>query len=120
MDVVTRCGERYYEAEIRRLTGDLLLQQAADETGPARQAALGEAQAWFTSAQALAHEKSMASLSLRVAISQARLDADHGRAGQARAQLLAAIEAVSGGRETSDLLAAHALLENAELTDVAA
>ncbi|MDB5894474.1 MAG: hypothetical protein JWQ88_2005, partial [Rhodoferax sp.] len=113
MDVVMRCGERYYEAEIRRLTGDLLLRQAEHEGAEARQAARTEAQAWFASAWALAGEKGMASLSLRVATSQARLDPH-------RAPLRAAMDAVHGGRGTHDLLTAQALLETTELPVAAA
>ena len=120
MDVVTRCGERYYEAEIRRLTGDLLLRQAERDGGEARQRARSEAQAWFASARALAAEKGMASLSLRIATSQARLDVHQGRAGQARAELQAAIEAVHGGRGTHDLRAGEALLQTPELAVAAA
>ena len=110
MDVVTRCGERYYEAEIRRLMGELLLQQAR-LTGRDADA---EAEEWFAGALALAQEKSMASLSLRAAMSLAALWTQQRRPSEARLLLLSALDAVEDGRHTHDIRSARAMLQRVE------
>jgi len=106
LDVVTRCGERYYEAEIRRLMGELTLQQALR----AGHDADAQAQQWFTGALALAQEKGMASLSLRAATSQAGLWLRQGRANEARPMLQSAYDAIEEGRDTGDMRQAQAML----------
>jgi predicted ATPase len=107
MDVVTRCGERYYEAEIRRLMGELILQHAL-RTGRDADA---EAQDWFAGALALAQEKRMASLSLRAAMSLAALWTQQQRPNEARLLLQSAYGAIEDGKHTHDMRMARALLQ---------
>jgi class 3 adenylate cyclase/predicted ATPase len=112
MDVVTRCGERYYEAEIRRLMGELTLQQASR----AGRNADAEAQEWFAGALALAQEKHMASLSLRAAMSLAALWTQQRRPNEARLLLQQAFEAVEDGHHTHDMRMARAMLQRFDET----
>lgn len=112
LDVVTRCGERYYEAEIRRLMGELTLQHAL-RTGREADA---EAQEWFAGALALAQEKHMASLALRAAMSLAALWTQQRRPSEARLLLQLAFDAVEGGKPTHDLRMARAMLQRFDET----
>jgi predicted ATPase len=63
--LVEKTGERYYEAELHRLKGELLLQQAAPE--------VSHAEACFQQALDIAHRQQAKALELRVAMSLGRL-----------------------------------------------
>jgi TOMM system kinase/cyclase fusion protein len=103
---VEKTRERYWEAEIHRLRGELLL--AASE--PGAPAAARSAEACYRRAIDVARRQGARSLELRAAVSLARLWRAEGRDREAR-ELLAPIEAwFSEGRETPDLRAAAALL----------
>jgi predicted ATPase len=96
-------GCRYYEAELRRIKGELLLAQtAADEQ---------QAETCFQNALQVARGQSAKSLELRAAMSLSRLWQNQGKKEEAR-QILAEIYGwFTEGFDTADLKAAKALLE---------
>jgi predicted ATPase len=94
--LVERTGERLYEAELRRLRGELLLERRGPQ-------ARDEAEECFRNALQVAHHQSARSLELRAAASIARLTGER--------QVLAELyQAFNQGLETPDLLEARALL----------
>jgi predicted ATPase len=101
-EVMARTDERFYEAELSRLTGVLHLAQA-----PTAQA---EAEANMRHALDVARHQEAKSLELRTAVSLARLWQGQGRHAEAR-QLLAPIyNWFTEGFDTVDLREARALL----------
>jgi class 3 adenylate cyclase/predicted ATPase/ABC-type transport system involved in cytochrome c biogenesis ATPase subunit len=106
-DIVSRYGERYYEAEIRRLLGELSLQSAAlhgrDESAAAER--------WFAGALAFAQEKQLHGLGLRSAISLGRLRLGQGRPENALQILEPAYAWFEEGKGTRDLEQARSLIE---------
>ena len=102
---VAERGDRYYEAELHRLKGELL--QARGE--PAEVVA-----ASFQRSLSLARQQQARSIELRAAISLSRLWAKQGNVVEAR-QLLAAIYGwFTEGFNTADLQEARALLDELE------
>jgi predicted ATPase len=98
---VDETDERYYEAELRRLKGDLLLMQG-DEA---------EAEASLQHAIEVARRQSARSWELRATTSLARLWQQQGKRGEAR-QILAEIYGwFTEGFDTPDLQEARALLD---------
>jgi predicted ATPase len=97
-------GGRYYEAELHRVKGELLLAQtAADEQ---------QAENCFQQAIEVARGQSAKSLQLRAAMSLSRLWQSQGKRIEAR-QLLGGIYGwFTEGFDTADLKAAKALLED--------
>lgn len=112
-DLVSRYGERYYEPEIRRLYGVLLLQSAAT-SGQNRQA---EAERWLQSAMTCAQERQMQAFHLRAALSLAELWKLQGRVGEARDVLAPLCHGIAEGERNADLATACQLL--ASLKDAA-
>lgn len=104
--VIERCGERYYEAEVRRLYGTLVRQCAA-RAGIDRDA---EAESWLRSALASAQSRELLSLSLRAATSLAQLWRSLGNHDPARQVLNDAYRCITEGAETRDLVHARELL----------
>jgi predicted ATPase len=101
--LVEKTGERYYEAELHRLQGELLLLHAAPE--------VAHAEACFQHALAVARCQEAKSLELRAAMSLARLWQQQGKRAEAR-ELLAPIYGwFTEGFDTADLQEAQALLE---------
>jgi predicted ATPase len=101
--VVDTTGERYYEAELHRLHGELLLRQALPEAQAA--------EACFQQALAVARRQQAKSWELRAATSLSRLWQQQGKRDAAR-ELLAPIYGwFSEGFDTADLQEAKALLE---------
>jgi serine/threonine protein kinase/predicted ATPase len=92
--------ERFAEAELHRLRGELLRQQMADE---------GEA--CFRQALVVARRQQAKSLELRVAMSWGRLLHELGRNDEARKVLLEAYGGFTEGWDTPDLREAAALLQ---------
>jgi tetratricopeptide (TPR) repeat protein len=111
LTLVSTYSERYYEAEIRRLTGELTLQSAALR-GENRDA---QAEAWFTGALDAAQSRKLNSLTLRSAMSLGRLWLRQSRPAQAHAVVQAALAAMREGQDTCDLVSARQLL--AEIAD---
>ena len=96
-------GERYYEAELYRLKGELLLQQAAG-SGERRKPV-------FSQALDIARRQQAKSLELRAAMSLSRLWQRQGKRDEAR-ELLAPIYGwFTEGFDTADLQEAKALLK---------
>jgi len=92
--------ERFTEAEMHRLRGELLRRQA-----PA------EAEACFRQALAIARQQEARSLELRAALSLGRLLREQGREGQARQGLAGVYGWFTEGKDTPDLQEAGAFLE---------
>jgi TOMM system kinase/cyclase fusion protein len=99
---VHKTGERFYEAELYRLKGELLLAQSTHQTT--------EAEACFHQALDIARHQQAKSLELRAATSLSRLWQRQGKQNEAR-QLLAEIYGwFTEGFDTADLQEARALL----------
>jgi predicted ATPase len=96
-------GERWYEPEIRRQEGELLLRQSITNRRVAS--------ARFCQAIAVAQQQGGKSLELRAAVSLARLWADVGRRSQARDLLTPIYGWFQEGFETADLKDAKTLLD---------
>jgi predicted ATPase len=101
--LVETTGERWYEAELYRLRGELLLQHAIAESE--------EAEACFQQALTIAHRQQAKSWELRAAMSLSRLWQQQGKRAAAH-ELLAPIYGwFTEGFDTADLQEAKALLE---------
>jgi len=93
----------YWEAELRRVKGELLLVGAPDDPSSAED--------WFKQAIEIARLQSAKSLELRAAVSLARLWQDRGERGEARDILAPVFEWFTEGLETAELKDAKALLK---------
>lgn len=96
-------GERWWQAEQLRLTGQCTLERG----GPSAEA---EAEACFERAMAVARSQQARTLELRAATSRARLLGRTGRGGEARAALADVYGWFTEGFETPDLREARAAL----------
>ena len=105
--LVRRSGERWYEAELYRLTGALTLQSPVH--GPT--SPVEEAEACFRKALALARRQHAKSLELRAGMSLARLWQRQGKRAEARELLAESYGWFTEGFDTTDLQEAKALLE---------
>ncbi len=101
--LVDKTGERWYEAELYRLKGELLLQQHSDNEG--------EAEACFHHAIAIAQSQQAKSWELRAATSLARLWHQQGKRQEAHDLLAPVYYWFTEGFETADLQDAKALLD---------
>ena len=101
--LVDQSEERYWEAEIHRLKGELLLARSAENQV--------EAETCVHKALAVARRQGAKSLELRAAMSLGRLWQRQGKTAQAH-QLLTQVYAwFTEGFDTADLQEAQALLE---------
>jgi predicted ATPase len=105
---VGKTGERFWEAELHRLKGELLLAQA----GTRHQ--VQEAEACFHQALSIARHQQAKSLELRAAMSLARLWQHQGKHNVAPELLTPIYGWFTEGFDTADLQDAKALLD--ELT----
>jgi len=96
-------GDRWYDPELHRLKGVLLLQQSADNHA--------EAQACFQQALDVARSQQAKSLELRVATSLGRLWQQQGKRAEARQLLTEVYGWFTEGFDTPDLREAKALLD---------
>jgi predicted ATPase len=96
-------GERWYEAELYRLRGQLLLQQSSDNTT--------EAESCFHQAIAIAQNQSAKSWELRAATSLARLWQQQDKRQEAYDLLAPVYNWFTEGFDTADLQEAKALLD---------
>jgi predicted ATPase len=124
--LVEATGERFYEGELHRLRGELLLRQAAGQgrPSPAEATAAGpsepdpagsaEAEACFRRALDVACRQGARSLGLRAALSLARLLRERGQPAEGRRLLAAMLDGFTEGKDTPDQQEARAFLE--ELT----
>lgn len=108
LETVDRTGERYYEAEIHRLKGELL--QQAEEGGP--DASPESPEACFLKAIEVARRQQARSLELRATTSLCRLWQQQGRTAAARQILERIYSWFTEGFDTVDLKETRALLES--------
>jgi predicted ATPase len=101
--VIDSTQERFYEAEVQRLQGVLVLAQAADQHA--------QAETCFQHALDVAHRQQARSWELRAAMSLARLWQQHGRQAEAYDLLTPLYGWFTEGFDTADLLEAKALLD---------
>jgi predicted ATPase len=104
--LVEQHDERWWEAEIYRLRGVLLLRQPGTSQA--------EAEAWLQRALDVARRQEAKSLELRAAMSLSRLWQQQGKPDEARALLAPIYGWFTEGFDTADLQEAKALLD--ELT----
>ena len=96
-------GARFYQAEVHRIKGELLLAQvAADEQ---------QAEACFQNALIVARGQSAKSLELRAGMSLSRLWQKQGKKDDARRLLAEIYGWLTEGFDTADLKAAKALID---------
>jgi predicted ATPase len=100
---VAQSRVRWWEAELYRLRGELLLQHAVPQPG--------EAEACFQQALAVARRQQAKSLELRAAVSLARLWQQQGQRAKAQALLAPIYGWFTEGFDTADLQEAKVLLE---------
>jgi TOMM system kinase/cyclase fusion protein len=99
---VDRTGERFSEAELHRLKGELMLMQGADET---------EVEACFHQAIEVARRQQVKSFELRVTMSLSRLWQKQGKVEEAQKMLQKIYGWFTEGFGTKDLQEAKVLLE---------
>ena len=100
---VDNTGERWWEAELHRRKGELLLMQQGQK--------VGEAEECYRKALDTARRQQAKSLELRAAISLSRLWKQEGKHKDARKLLAPIYEWFTEGFDTADLRAAKALLK---------
>ena len=103
LTLVEKNGERYYEAEIHRLKGELLLQQSSDTDT--------DAGVCFNKAITIAQNQNAKSWELRAATSLAKLWQRQGEVAEARDLLAPVYQWFQEGHDTADLKDAKALLD---------
>jgi len=101
LEQVERTGERFSEAELHRLRGELLLQRGASEA---------EIEACFQQAIAVARQQEAKSWELRATVSLCRLWQRQGKRDQAQRALAAIYSWFTEGFDAPDLAGAGALL----------
>jgi predicted ATPase len=106
MTLVETTKERLFEAEIRRIAGEIALMPPEPDAA--------KAEAYFERAVAVARRQQAKSLELRAAMSMAHLWRDQGKVQQARELLAPVYGWFTEGFETRDLKEAKALLETLE------
>jgi adenylate cyclase len=102
-----RTEENYYEAELHRLQGELVLSQSASSDAP-----VAAAEACFRQALEVARGQQAKSLELRAALSLSRLYQRQGKPAEARQLLATLCGWFTEGHDTADLKEARALLES--------
>jgi predicted ATPase len=120
LHVAERGGERYYEAELYRLKGELLLIQArgrsASQATPGgktvvEKSLITQAEGYFSQAIKIARQQEAKSWELRAVISLARLYQKLGKQEEARDLLTQSYNSFAEGFDTLDLREAKALLD---------
>lgn len=105
---MARSGERFYEAELHRLKGELLLAANGAAAGtPVEE----QAESHFRTALDVARQQDARLLELRAATSLARFSASHRRFADARGRLADVYEWFNEGMVTADLVEARSLLD---------
>ena len=103
MTAVETTKERWYEAEINRIAGEIALKSPEPDAA--------KAEAYFERALAVARQQQAKSWELRAAMSLARLWRDQGKVQQARELLAPVYGWFTEGFDTRDLKEAKALLD---------
>ena len=99
-----KTGERFWEAELYRLKGELLLQQASSDEP--------QAETCFHRALEISRHQQAKSWKLRAVMSLSRLWQRQGKRNEARRMLADVYGSFSEGFETADLREARSLLED--------
>jgi predicted ATPase len=102
LTAVDKTGGRWAEAELHRLKGDVLLQQAAPDAA--------QAESCFHQALAVARRQQAKSLELRAAMSLSRLWQRQGKPAEAQNLLAGVYSWFTEGFDTADLKQAKALM----------
>jgi predicted ATPase len=102
-EAIKTIGERWYESELCRMRGELLLHQEASKAQ--------QAETSLREAVEIARRQSTKSWELRATTSLARLLAKQGRCDEARVMLAAIYNWFTEGFDTADLKDAKALLD---------
>ena len=105
--MVDKTGERFYEAELYRLKGELTLQSAVQSP----ESRAEEAENCFHKALEVACHQQAKSLELRAVMSLARLWQQQGKHTEARQQLAEIYGWFTEGFDTADLKEAKELLD---------
>ena len=105
LDVIDKNGERFYEAELYRLKGELLQQSTAQQEA---------AEEHLQQALAVARRQQAKSLELRAAVSLSRLWQRQSKRAEARELLAPVYGWFTEGFDTADLQEAKALLTELE------
>ena len=103
MNTIETTKERWFEAEINRVTGEIALRSPQPDAA--------KAQAYFERALVVARQQQAKSWELRAAMSMARLWRDQGKRKEARELLAPVYGWFTEGFDTRDLKEAKALLE---------
>jgi predicted ATPase len=118
LDLVDKTGERWYEAELYRLKGELVLQSGVwspESENPNTQhlapSPQGEAEAYFLKAIAIARQQQAKSWELRASTSLARLWQSQGQKTEAHKLLSDVYSWFTEGFDTKDLQEVKELLE---------
>jgi len=123
LSVVGKTNEGYYEAELYRIEGELLMMQldeahdslavdaGASRITPSSLPLITQAETCFNQAVTIARQQQAKSWELRAAMSQARLYRRQGEPGKARQTLADIYGWFSEGFDTLDMQAARALLD---------
>ena len=111
LSVAQAAGDQFWEPEIHRLRGELLLEDSLrDLSSSASRRSVEEGFGALDRALALAHAQQARGLELRAAVSLCRSAARWGRHADARTRLAEIYGSFGEGRDTSDLRDARALL----------
>ena len=102
MTAIKTTGERWFEAEVNRIAGEIAFKSSPDAA---------EAEEYFERALAVARAQQAKSWELRAAMSMARLWRDQGKRDEARELLAPVYGWFTEGFDTRDLKEAKALLE---------
>ena len=103
MTAVETTKEKWWEAEVHRIAGEIVLKSPLSDAA--------KAEAYFEHALAVAREQQAKSWELRAAMSMARLWRNQGKPQQARELLAPVYGWFTEGFDTLDLKEAKALLE---------
>jgi predicted ATPase len=121
LTLVNKTGERFYEAELYRLKGELVLQSAVHSPQseipnpqPPTPSTQSEAEVCFHKAIEIARKQQAKSLELRATVSLARLWQQQGKHHEARNTLSEIYGWFTEGFDTKDLQEARVLLEELE------
>lgn len=112
LSLTYRNSERYYQAELYRLKGELLLMQSKCQAVPADPdpTIVAKAEGCFNESIKIAQQQQAKSWELRAVMSIARLYQDLGKQDQARSHLTRIHDSFTEGFDTVDLREARVLL----------
>jgi predicted ATPase len=103
MTAIQTTGERWFEAEVNRIAGEIVLKSPKPDRG--------KAEAYFERALSIARQQQARSWELRAAMSMTRLWRDQAKRDEARDLLAPVYGWFTEGFDTLDLKEARALLD---------